>query len=67
MRVSRAVTAGADNCRPNAQGYWRYESAQWLAAQLATGLIELPGAHMGYLSDPRLFAEALAPVLRALA
>ena len=66
MRVSRAVTAGADNRHPDAPGHWRYESAQWLAARLATDLVELPGAHMAYLSQPRAFAEAIRPVLREL-
>ena len=66
MRVRRAVTAGVDNRHPDAPGHWRHESAQSLAARLATDLIELPGAHMGYLSHPQEFAEALTPVLREL-
>jgi pimeloyl-ACP methyl ester carboxylesterase len=67
LRTPRAVTAGTDNRRSDAPGHWRYESARWLAAQLDTDLVELPGAHMGYLSEPRLFAEALRPVLWTLA
>jgi hypothetical protein len=34
---------------------------------LDTELVALPGAHMGYLSEPPAFAEALRPVLRTLA
>jgi hypothetical protein len=67
LRTPRAVTAGTDNRRSDAPGHWRYESARWLAAQLDTDVVELPGAHMGYLSEPRLFAEALRPVLWTLA
>jgi len=67
LRTARAVTAGADNRPTDAPGHWRYESAQWLADQLNTELVELPGAHMGYLSEPPAFAEALRPVLRTLA
>jgi pimeloyl-ACP methyl ester carboxylesterase len=67
VRVAWAVTAGADNRHPDGPGHWRYESAQWLAARLATDLVELPGGHMGYLGDPPAFAQALRPVLRVLA
>ena len=65
MRVARAVTAGAANRDPTAPGHWRYESAQLLAAHLMTDLVELPGGHMAYLSDPHAFAEALSPLLFA--
>jgi pimeloyl-ACP methyl ester carboxylesterase len=61
MRVACVVTAGAANRDPAAPGHWRYESAQWLAAHLMTDLVELPGGHMAYLSDPHAFAEALIP------
>src|SRR5262245_27815154 len=67
LRPGRAVAIGADSSRPDAPGYWRYESAQALAARLATDLVELPGGHMGYLDDPQAFAEGLRPVLRTLA
>jgi hypothetical protein len=67
MPVAQAVTVGADHRRPEAPAHWRYETAEWLATQLSTDLVELPGGHFGYLSDPRAFALALRPVLRALA
>ena len=63
IRVPRAVTAGADNRDIAAAGHWRYEAAQWLAAHLQTTVIELPGAHMGYLGQPEHFATALRPIL----
>ena len=59
MRLPRVVTAGADNRDTTVPGHWRYESATGLAAQLDTPLAELPGGHMGYLGQPRPFAEAL--------
>jgi pimeloyl-ACP methyl ester carboxylesterase len=67
LRAGRAVAAGVESRRPDAPGHWRYESAQALAARLATDLVELPGGHMGYLDDPQAFAEGLRPVLRTLA
>jgi pimeloyl-ACP methyl ester carboxylesterase len=66
IRVPLVVTAGADNRDPAARGHWRYEAARWLAAQLDTPLVELPGAHMGYLGHPRDFAAALRPLLEDL-
>jgi hypothetical protein len=77
-RRSSSGRAGKRACRPGRHrrgrqppprwpGHWRYESAQWLAARLATDLVELPGGHMGYLGDPPAFAQALRPVLRVLA
>jgi hypothetical protein len=63
ITVPRAVTAGADNRDSAAAGHWRYEAAQWLAAHLHTTVINLPGAHMGYLGQPEHFAKALRPIL----
>lgn len=63
VRVPCAVTAGADNRDGAAVGHWRYEAAQWLAVQLQTTVIDLPGAHMGYLGQPEHFAKALRPIL----
>jgi pimeloyl-ACP methyl ester carboxylesterase len=67
IRVPRAVTAGAGSRDSAAAGHWRYEAAQWLAAHLQTTVIELPGAHMGYLGQPGQFAKALRPILGRLA
>lgn len=61
--VPAVVTAGRDNRGTTSPGHWRYQAARWLAAQLRTKLVELPGAHMGYLSAPHPFAEALRPLL----
>ena len=60
IRVPRAVTAGADNRDSAAAGHWRYEAAQWLAAHLQTTVIELPGAHMGYLGQSRALRQSTA-------
>lgn len=64
--VPRAVTAGAEGHDSASPGHWRYEAAQWLAAHLRTTVIELPGAHMGYLGHPGHFAKALRPILDKL-
>jgi len=66
LRTPRVVAAGADNRRQEAPGHWRYESAQWLAAQVHTDLVKLPGAHLGHVSEPTAFADALRPNLRTL-
>jgi hypothetical protein len=66
VRLPRLVTAGADNREKTAPGYWRYEAAAHLAAQLDTPLAEPPGAHMAYLSQPTACAEALRPLLEKL-
>ena len=63
IRVPRAVTAGAGNRDIAAAGHWRYQAARWLPGHLQTTVIELPGAHMGYLGQPEHFANALRPVL----
>jgi pimeloyl-ACP methyl ester carboxylesterase len=63
IRVPRTVTAGAGNRDSAAAGHWRYEAAQWLAAHLQATVIDLPGAHMGYLGQPEHFARALRPIL----
>jgi len=61
--VPRAVTAGAGNRDSTAAGHWRYEAARWLAVHLQITVIDLPGAHMGYLGQPEHFATALRPIL----
>ncbi|MGP3963459.1 hypothetical protein ACTWPT_46520 [Nonomuraea sp. 3N208] len=35
-----------------------------IAGHLGTDVIELPGDHVGYLTDPAEFAEALHSLLR---
>jgi pimeloyl-ACP methyl ester carboxylesterase len=63
IQVPCAVTAGAGNRDIAAAGHWRYQAAQWLAAHLQTTVLDLPGAHMGYLGQPEHFARALRPIL----
>jgi pimeloyl-ACP methyl ester carboxylesterase len=63
VRLPRLVTAGAENRDTTAPGHWRYQAAAHLASQLATPLTELPGAHLAYLGQPSVFAEALRPHL----
>lgn len=66
VRLPCVVTAGAGNRDPAAGGHWRYEAAQWLAAQLGTTLVEMPDAHMPYLTRPAVFAAQLRTLLGKL-
>lgn len=54
-----APLCGHGRSDPAAADHWRYEAALWLARQLDTALVELPGAHMLYLTQPLVLAEAL--------
>lgn len=66
VKVPHIVTAGAENRDPNAVYHHGYEESQWLATQMHTELLELPGRHAPYLTHPTAFADALRPLLRAL-
>ena len=41
-----------------------YQAAAWLARQAGTDLVEIPGAHMAYLTEPAAVAERLRPLLQ---
>jgi hypothetical protein len=41
-----------------------YQAASWLARQVGTDLVEVPGGHMAYLTEPAAVAEGLRPLLR---
>lgn len=64
VRVPVFALAGVDH-RAAAldQGGYLYAAAQWVAEQVGTGLLELPGAHAPYLDRPQELAAALRPVL----
>jgi pimeloyl-ACP methyl ester carboxylesterase len=61
--VAAASHASRDPASPH---HFPYEAAAWLARQLGTDLVELPGSHTAYLTDPTTVAESLRPLLRAL-
>ena len=64
----QSTQVGSSGCDRDsaAAGHSRYEAEQWLAAHLQTAVIELPGAHMGYLGQPEHFAKELPPILGRL-
>jgi len=61
------VAAGSHASRdPASPHHFLYQAASWLARQAGTDLVEVPGAHMAYLTDPTTVAERLRPLLRDL-
>ncbi|MGP3980320.1 alpha/beta fold hydrolase [Streptomyces sp. KR80] len=66
VQVPCIVAAGAENREPTAPYHHGYEESQWLAAQMHTELVELPGKHAPYFTHPAELAEALRPLLRRL-
>jgi pimeloyl-ACP methyl ester carboxylesterase len=51
---------------PASPHHFLYQAATWLAHQVGTDLVEVPGGHMAYLTDPAAVAEGLRPLLRDL-
>jgi pimeloyl-ACP methyl ester carboxylesterase len=59
------VAAGSHASRDSASPHhFLYQAAAWLARQVGTDLLEVPGAHMAYLTDPAAVAEGLRPLLQ---
>lgn len=61
--VAAASRASRDPAGPH---YFLYQAAAWLASEAGTGLAEIPGSHMAYLTDPAAVAEHLRPLLQNL-
>jgi pimeloyl-ACP methyl ester carboxylesterase len=59
--VAAASHASRDSASPH---HFLYQAAAWLARQAGTDLLELPGGHMAYLTEPVAVAESLRPLLR---
>jgi hypothetical protein len=59
--VGAASHASRDPASPH---HFLYEAASWLARQAGTDLLEVPGDHMAYLTEPAAVAERLRPLLR---
>ena len=57
----RVVIAGGSGGRQ----YFPYRAAAKLAEQIGTPLVEFPGNHAGYTSEPAAFAAKLASILEA--
>jgi pimeloyl-ACP methyl ester carboxylesterase len=49
---------------PASPHHFLYQAASWLAPQGGTELVELPGAHMAYLTEPAAVADAVRRLLR---
>jgi pimeloyl-ACP methyl ester carboxylesterase len=59
------VAAASHQSRdPASPHHFLYQAAAWLAHQVGTDLVEVPGGHMAYLTDPAAVAEGLRPLLR---
>jgi pimeloyl-ACP methyl ester carboxylesterase len=59
------VAAASHQSRdPASPHHFLYQAASWLAHQAGTELVELPGAHMAYLTEPAAVADAVRPLLR---
>jgi pimeloyl-ACP methyl ester carboxylesterase len=61
--VAAASRASRDPASPH---HFLHQAASWLAGQVGTDLVEIPGGHMAYLTDPAAVAESLRPLLRQL-
>jgi pimeloyl-ACP methyl ester carboxylesterase len=59
--VAAASHASRDSASPH---HFLYQAAAWLARQVDTDLLELPGGHMAYLTEPVAVAESLRPLLQ---
>jgi pimeloyl-ACP methyl ester carboxylesterase len=59
--VAAASSASRD---PGSPHHFLSQAAAWLAHQVGVDLVEVPGGHMAYLTDPAAVAEGLRPLLR---
>jgi pimeloyl-ACP methyl ester carboxylesterase len=57
-RVPVIALAGAAS-----RGQPLYETARWVAQQLGSEVVELPGGHAGYMERPAEAAAILRPIL----
>ena len=53
--VAAASSASRD---PGSPHHFLYQAAAWLARQVDADLVEVPGGHMCYLTDPVVMAES---------
>ena len=61
------VAAASHQSRdPASPHHFLYQAAAWLAHQVDADLVEVPGGHMAYLTDPVAVADSLRPLLRQL-
>jgi pimeloyl-ACP methyl ester carboxylesterase len=65
-RVPIVAAASHQSRDPASPHHFLYQAAAWLARQVDADLVEVPGGHMCYLTDPVAVAESLRPLLRQL-
>ena len=63
LSVPCLVTAGTDTGDPSSPIFYLHEGARWLAQQLGTALVEVPGGHVPQLTHPREYVDVLRSVL----
>jgi pimeloyl-ACP methyl ester carboxylesterase len=64
--VPCVVTAGVDSRDPTSPVHYHFEASSWLADQLGTSLVEVPGAHVPHLTHPQEFVKAVRPILERM-
>jgi pimeloyl-ACP methyl ester carboxylesterase len=64
VRILAAASSASRD--PSSPHHFLYQAAAWLARQVDADLVEVPGGHMCYLTDPAAVAESLRPLLRQL-
>ena len=65
-QVPIVAAASHQSHDPASPHHFLYQAAAWLAGQVDADLVEVPGGHMAYLTDPVAVAEGLRPLLRQL-
>jgi pimeloyl-ACP methyl ester carboxylesterase len=64
VQVPIVAAASHQSRDPASPHHFLYQAAAWLAHQVGVDLVEVPGGHMAYLTDPAAVAEGLRPLLR---
>jgi pimeloyl-ACP methyl ester carboxylesterase len=62
-QVPIVAAASHESRDPASPHHFLYQAASWLAHQVDVDLLELPGGHMAYLTQPAAVAESLRPPL----
>jgi pimeloyl-ACP methyl ester carboxylesterase len=65
-QVPIVAAASHDSRDAASRHHFLYQAAAWLARQVDADLVEVPGGHMAYLTEPVAVAESLRPLLREL-
>ena len=66
VQVPIVAAASHQSRDPASRHHFLYQAAAWLAHQVGVDLVEVPGGHMAYLTQPAAVAESLRPLLADL-